>query len=316
MINESAAARYGLNADDIRATLRNRGRRHRRDPDSASAIGSIGVRVRYPDELPSRPACALRGACCKRRRAPRAAGAVAEMRWGAKHRTCPRAAAPGRSRHRARWRASTSAPRSARSTPRLAKMVLPAGVRSNWRALQQQQRAFHQLALVMASRAGDGAADRAVGVGRLAPALATVIAALACLAGSFAALRLPASRSTFRRSWASSWSPASPPRTASCCSTAPSAASPPVSRRHGAGRRGDGAAAADRDDHAGDGSRPVAARTRLRRGGQGPAAAGGGGDRRVGARDAALLRDRRRNLLLGTRPAPPGDRRKPSENRQ
>jgi CzcA family heavy metal efflux pump len=189
-INQSAAARYGLNADDIRATLETA---IEGTVATQLSVGDrlIGVRVRYPAnfhrDLPALSEVQLR--------TPSGTvvplGTVAEMRWG------------GETTELARERLRPVVPVTARLegidlgtalaqiTSRLAKMVLPAGVSLELGGLYaQQQRAFHQLALVMAAGLVMVLLTVLWEFGRMAPALATVIAALACLVGSFAALGL------------------------------------------------------------------------------------------------------------------------------
>jgi CzcA family heavy metal efflux pump len=190
VINQSAAARYGLNADDIRATLETA-----IEGTVATQLSAgdrlIDVRVRYPPnfhhDLPALSELQLR--------TPSGAvvplSAVAELRWA------------GETTELARERLRPVVPVTARLEgvdlgtalgeirPRLAKMVLPVGVSLELGGLyEQQQQAFHQLALVMAAGLVMVLLIVLWEFGRLAPALATVIAALACLVGSFAALAL------------------------------------------------------------------------------------------------------------------------------
>jgi multidrug efflux pump subunit AcrB len=69
--------------------------------------------------------------------------------------------------------------------------VLPAGVSLELGGLyEQQQRAFHQLTLVMLAGLVIVLLILLWEFGRIAPALATIVASLACLAGSFTALWL------------------------------------------------------------------------------------------------------------------------------
>jgi CzcA family heavy metal efflux pump len=188
VIKHSAAARYGLNGDDIRATLETA-----IEGTVATELNAgdrlIGVRVRYPPnfhrDLPALSELQLR--------APSGTivplSAVTEMQWG------------GETTELARERLRPVVPVTARLegvdlgtaladiTPRLSKMVLPPGVSLELGGLYaQQQRAFHQLALVMATGLVMVLLIVLWEFGRLAPALATVVAALACLVGSFAAL--------------------------------------------------------------------------------------------------------------------------------
>jgi multidrug efflux pump subunit AcrB len=190
VIKQSAAARYGLNADDIRTTLETAV-----DGTIATQLSAadrlIDVRVRYPPNF-RRDLSALSEL---QLRTPSGSivplSAVAELRWG------------GQTIELARERLRPMVPVTARLenvdlgsalgaiTPRLARMVLPVGVSLELGGLyEQQQRAFHQLALVMAAGLVMVLLIVLWEFGRMAPALATVIAAMACLVGSFVALAL------------------------------------------------------------------------------------------------------------------------------
>ncbi len=189
VINQSAAARYGLNADDIRATLETA---IEGTVATQLSVGDrlIGVRVRYPPNF-HRDLPALSELQLRTPSGTVPLTAVADLRWG------------GETTELARERLRPVVPVTARLegvdlgtalgqiTPRLAKMVLPAGVSLELGGLyEQQQQAFHQLALVMATGLVMVLLIVLWEFGRLAPALATVIAALACLVGSFAGLAL------------------------------------------------------------------------------------------------------------------------------
>ena len=190
VINQSAAARYGLSADDIRANLETA---VEGTIATQLSVGDrlIGVRVRYPPSY-HRDLAALSEVQLRTRSGTTVPlSAVTEMRWG------------GETTEIARERLRPVVPVTARLEgvdlgtalgqikPRLAKMVLPAGVSLELGGLyEQQQQAFHQLALVMATGLVMVLLIVLWEFGRLAPALATVIAALACLVGSFAALGL------------------------------------------------------------------------------------------------------------------------------
>jgi len=190
VIKQSAAARYGLNADDIRATLETA-----IEGTVATQLSAgdrlVDVRVRYPPNF-HRDLSALSELQLRTSSGTVVPlSAVAELRWG------------GQTTELARERLRPVVPVTARLegldlgtalgeiTPRLAKMVLPVGVSLELGGLyQQQQRAFHQLALVMATGLVMVLLIVLWEFGRLTPALATVVAALACLVGSFAALAL------------------------------------------------------------------------------------------------------------------------------
>ena len=189
-IDQSAAARYGLSADDIRATLETA-----IEGTVATRLSAgdrpVNVRVRYPPDF-HRELSALSEV---QLRTPSGTlvplTAVAEIRWG------------GETNELARERLRPVVPVTARLegvdlgtalaeiTTRLQKMALLPGVSLELGGLyKQQQQAFHQLALVMAAGLVMVLLIVLWEFGRLAPALATVIAALACLVGSFAALAL------------------------------------------------------------------------------------------------------------------------------
>ena len=213
-------------------------------------------------------------------------GSVAELRWAGATTEIARERLRPVVHVTARSRASTSAPRLTRIKQLLSKMVLPAGVSLEYGGLyQQQQQAFHQLALVLVAGTGHDVPDRDVGV-RAACACAGhgLIAALACLAGSFVALALTGitlNISSFMGIIMVAGITAK--NGILLLDHAEHGVAVGRRARQGAGRRGDSAAAADPDDHAGDRCRPVAARARLRRGRQGSAAAGSRGHRRTGA---------------------------------
>ena len=189
-INQGAAARYGLSADDIRATLETA---IEGTVATQLSVGDrlIGVRVRYPPnfhrDLPALSEVQLRtpsGISVS-------LSTVAEMRWGgettelARERLRPVVAVT------ARLEGVDLGTALGEITSRLSKMVLPAGVSLELGGLYaQQRRAFHQLALVMAAGLVLVLLIVLWEFGRLAPALAIVVAALACLVGSFAALAL------------------------------------------------------------------------------------------------------------------------------
>ncbi len=190
VINQSAAARYGLSADDIRATLETA---IEGTIATQLSVGDrlIGVRVRYPPnfhrDLPALSEVQLR--------TPSGTvvplGAVAEMRWGGETTELARERLRPVVHVVARLEGVDLGTALAEIKAQLAKMVLPAGVSLELGGLyEQQQQAFRQLALVMASGLVMVLLIVLWEFGRLAPALATVIAALACLVGSFAALGL------------------------------------------------------------------------------------------------------------------------------
>jgi CzcA family heavy metal efflux pump len=190
VINQSAAARYGLSSEDIRATLQTA---IEGTVATQLSVGDrlISVRVRYPPnfhrDLPALSEVQLR--------TPSGTivplSAVAEMRWGGETTELARERLRPVAHVVARLEGVDLGTALGEIKPRLAKMVLPAGVSLELGGLyEQQQQAFRQLALVMAAGLVMVLLIVLWEFGRLAPALATVIAALACLVGSFAALGL------------------------------------------------------------------------------------------------------------------------------
>lgn len=190
VIKHSAAARYGLNGDGIRATLETA-----IEGTVATELNAgdrvVGVRVRYPPNFHQDLASLSELQLLTPSGAVVPLSAVAELRWA------------GETTELTRERLRPVVPVTARLenvdlgtalgeiTPRLAKLVLPVGVSLELGGLyEQQQQAFHQLALVMAGGLVMVLLIVLWEFGRLAPALATLIAALACLVGSFAALAL------------------------------------------------------------------------------------------------------------------------------
>jgi CzcA family heavy metal efflux pump len=190
VIDQTSAARYGLNADDIRATLQTA-----IEGTVATQLSTgdrlLDVRVRYPPNFHHDLSALAEMQLRTSSGSTVALGSVAELRWA------------GETTEIARERLRRVVPVTARLegidlgsalneiTPLLSKMVLPAGVSLELGGLyKQQQQAFHQLALVMATGLVMVLLIVLWEFGRLAPALGTVIAALACLVGSFAALAL------------------------------------------------------------------------------------------------------------------------------
>ena len=190
VINQSAAARYGLSADDIRATLETA---VEGTIATQLSVGDrlIGVRVRYPPSY-HRDLAALSEVQLRTRSGTTVPlSAVAEMRWGGETTEIARERLRPVVHVVARLEGVDLGTALGEIKARLARMALPAGVSLELGGLyEQQQRAFHQLALVMATGLVVVLLIVLWEFGRMAPALATVIAALACLVGSFAALAL------------------------------------------------------------------------------------------------------------------------------
>ncbi|HZO82380.1 MAG TPA: efflux RND transporter permease subunit [Candidatus Binataceae bacterium] len=189
-VNQAAAARYGLSADDLRATLRTvvEG-----TVATRLSVGDrlVDVRVRYPPDF-HRDLSALSEVLL---RTPVGATvplpAVVDMRWGGEAVELDRERLRPVVHVTARLEGIDLGTALDAVKARMARMVLPAGVSLELGGLYaQQQQAFRQLALVMAGGMVLVLLTVLWEFGRIAPALATLIAALACLVGSFGALAL------------------------------------------------------------------------------------------------------------------------------
>jgi CzcA family heavy metal efflux pump len=190
LVDQTAAARYGLSAADIRAALR------------AVIEGTIatnlrvgdrlvGIRVRYPEEdhrqLDLLPEILLKTP--DDGRVP--LSALARLQW----------MGPGKELTRERLRSVVHVTARvegidlgtaiARVKAQLAHLALPPGVTLEYGGLYaEQQKSFHQLSLVLV--AGTVAMFLVLiwEFARIAPATAVLLGALSCLAGSFIALDL------------------------------------------------------------------------------------------------------------------------------
>lgn len=189
-INQAAAARYGLDADAIRATLQ-------------TVVGGtvatrlsvgqrlIGVRVRYPPNF-HRDLAALSEVLL---RTPSGATvpltSVVNMRWGGETVELDRERLRPVVYVTASLEGVDLGTALSEVKARLGKMVLPAGVSFEYGGTYaQQQRAFSQLELVMVAGLVIMLLTVLWEFGRIAPAVATLVAAVACLVGSFAGLAL------------------------------------------------------------------------------------------------------------------------------
>ena len=188
VINQSAAARFGLTAEDIRATLQ---AAIEGTVATQLSVGDrlIGVRVRYPPNfhrsVPTLSEVQLR--------TPSGnivpLTVVADVRWGGETNELARERLRSLVPVTARLQGTDLGTALAEIKPILAKMVLPAGVSLELGGLyEQQQRAFHQLTLVMVAGLVMVLLIVLWEFGRIAPALATAVASISCLVGSFAAL--------------------------------------------------------------------------------------------------------------------------------
>jgi CzcA family heavy metal efflux pump len=190
LIDETGAERYGLNAEEIRAALRSV------VEGTVATELRVGdrlypVRVRYPAEyhqrLDSLPALILR--------TPDSGevplSSVASLQWlGA-------AAELNRERLRPVVRVSARVEGTDLGTAikgvqaRLRSLALPPGVTLEYSGLYaEQQKAFHQLALVLVASIAAMFLILAWEFRRLTPAIAVLLGAFSCLVGSFLALDL------------------------------------------------------------------------------------------------------------------------------
>lgn len=188
LINEDAAARYGLNASEIQAALHVIVR--------GTVATSIrvqdrlyGVRVRYPREF-HHDLAALSEVMLKT-----ASGGHVPLSEVTTMKSVGERTELDRERLRpvvhvtARLEGVDLGTAMTRVRARLARMVLPPGVTLEYGGLYaQQQKAFRQLALVLVSGLVIVFLILVWEFRRLTPALACLLAALACLAGSFIAL--------------------------------------------------------------------------------------------------------------------------------
>lgn len=190
IVDQTAAARYGLNPSDILATLQ------------TTVAGTVatqlrvgdrlyGVRVRYPDEyhnnlslLPSvlmhTPAGGL---------VPMSS--LTRLEWRGTRLELDRERLVPVVYVTARVENTDLGTAIARLKDNLAHFTLPAGVTIEYGGLYaDQQKAFSQLALVMVAAMIAMFLVLLWEFGRLTPAIAILLSSLACLAGSFAALDL------------------------------------------------------------------------------------------------------------------------------
>ncbi|MBV8770847.1 MAG: efflux RND transporter permease subunit [Deltaproteobacteria bacterium] len=189
-IDETAAQRYGLSASDIRTVLR-------------SVIeGTVAtqvlvtdrlypVRVRYPLEYRQRldllPEAALR--------TPDGGqvplSSVASLRWLGETAELDRERLRPIVRVTARVEETDLGTAITQVQARVHSLALPAGVTVEYAGLYaEQQRAFHQLELVLVASIAAMFLVVIWEFGRITPALAVLLGALSCLAGSFVALDL------------------------------------------------------------------------------------------------------------------------------
>jgi CzcA family heavy metal efflux pump len=189
-VDQTAAARFGLNADDIRATLETA---IEGTVATELSVGDrlIGVRVRYPDTFHTNLSALSQVLLYTPSGATVPLDSVVENRWGGETTELDRERLRPVVHVVARLEGIDLGGALDAIKTRLAEMTLPAGVSLELGGLYaQQQQAFQQLTLVMAAGLVMVFLIVLWEFGRLMPAIATVIAALACLVGSFAALGL------------------------------------------------------------------------------------------------------------------------------
>jgi CzcA family heavy metal efflux pump len=190
LVDETAAARYGLTGDDVRAVLR------------TVIEGTIatnlrvgdrlyGVRVRYPDafhdDLGVLPQVLIRTAGGGH--VP--LSAVASLRWLGGPTELARERLRPVVHVTARVEGTDLGTAVARVKQSLGTLALPPGVTLEYGGLYaEQQKAFHDLALVLVAGTVAMFLILVWEFARMAPAVAVLMGALSCLAGSFIGLEL------------------------------------------------------------------------------------------------------------------------------
>ena len=190
LVDQTASARYSLSAEDIRAALR---AVIEGTVATSLRVGDrlVGVRVRYPDEyhrqLDLLPEILLKTPAGGR--VPLAA--LTRLQWNGEGKELARERLRPVVRVTARVEGIDLGTAIARVKAQLASLALPPGVTLEYGGLYaEQQKSFHQLTLVLI--AGTVAMFLVLiwEFARFAPAIAVLLGALSCLAGSFVALDL------------------------------------------------------------------------------------------------------------------------------
>jgi CzcA family heavy metal efflux pump len=190
LVDQTAAARYSLSAEDIRAALR---AVIEGTVATSLRVGDrlVGVRVRYPEEyhrqLDLLPQILLKTP--DGGRVPLAA--LTRLQWMGEGRELARERLRPVVRVTARVEGVDLGTAIGRVKAHLASLALPPGVTLEYGGLYaEQQKSFHQLSLVLI--AGTVAMFLVLiwEFARFAPAIAVLLGALSCLAGSFIALDL------------------------------------------------------------------------------------------------------------------------------
>jgi multidrug efflux pump subunit AcrB len=190
VVDEARAQRYGLNADDVHATLRSviEG-----TMATQLLVGDrlYPVRVRFPSDYRQRlyllPGLSLR--------TPDGGwvplSSVASLQWMGETAELDRERLRPLVRVTARVEGTDLGSAIRRVQAKLHSFTVPAGVTIEYGGLYaEQQRAFHQLALVLVASIVAMFLVLIWEFRRLTPAIAVLAAAFSCLAGSFAALDL------------------------------------------------------------------------------------------------------------------------------
>jgi multidrug efflux pump subunit AcrB len=190
IVDETAAERYHLSGDDIRAAL---------ETVVAGTVATevragdrlYGVRVRYPEafhrDLATLSEVMLRG--------PEGGmvplSSVVKLRWLGERAELDRERLRPVIHVTARLSGTDLGSAMAQVKRRLSAMALPPGVTIEYGGLYaQQQQAFSELAMVLAAAVAGVFLILVWEFGRLTPALAVLLGAIPCLAGSMAALDL------------------------------------------------------------------------------------------------------------------------------
>jgi CzcA family heavy metal efflux pump len=190
LVNETAAERYGVSAEDVRATLRSvvEG-----TVATQLRVGDrlIGVRVRYP-AIFHRSLDALGQTLIDTPNGGRIPlSTLAALRWMGERTELARERLRPVVHVTSRIEGIDLGTAIARVKQRLAGMALPAGITLEYGGLYaEQQKSFHQLELVLIAAAVAMFLVLVWEFAAVGPALAVLIGALSCLAGSFIGLSL------------------------------------------------------------------------------------------------------------------------------
>lgn len=188
LVNEAAAQRYGLNPEEIRTQLK------------TAVQGTVatylrvgdqlrGVRVRYPDEYHTHLGALSRILLQTANGGRVPLGDLVTMRWLGKSVELDRERLRPVVHVTARVEGIDLGTAIAEVKARLGGLTLPAGVTLEYGGLYaQQQKAFHQLSLVLLAGIVATFTILLWEFARFAPAIAVLTGAAACLWGSFAAL--------------------------------------------------------------------------------------------------------------------------------